>query len=112
MIKGMDINLGGTVYTVPPLSLGAIEDMHDRLLSFKGGADPESCKLVIDCTWRALKRNYPDIERDFVRENVGFENMGEVMSAVMNVSMLRQKGDDAAGKAMAESSTGTGSTST
>lgn len=91
MIKGIKLKLGDTEYIVPPLALGALEDLQDQLGTFTGGADPESVRTVIDSATAALKRNYPDITRDQVRNMIGLENMAEVLQAVMDVSGLRRK---------------------
>lgn len=91
MIKGITLLLAGQPYIVPPLTLGALEDLQDGLESFTGGIDLKSIKTVIDALHAALLRNYPDMTRDQVRNMVGLENMDEVMQAVMDVSGLRRK---------------------
>lgn len=91
MVKGIRMTLGGVDYIVPPLSLGALEDLQGELEAFTGDVSSASIKTVIDATTRALKRNYPDISRDQVRESIGLENMGEIMEALMDVSGLRRR---------------------
>lgn len=103
MINGTELDLGGKKYTVPPLSLGALEDLGERLKRFTGGADKESVSTVIDALFAALSRNYPNITREEVREMVGLENMHEAMAAVMNVSGFQSK-DAAEGEAQAPTS--------
>lgn len=88
---GIKRNLGGTDYIIPPLSLGAMEVMQERLEAFQGGTDMASIKVVVDATHAALKRNYPDITRDDVAEVVDLGNMQEVMECVMDVSGLKRK---------------------
>lgn len=91
MIKGIKQNLGGEDYIVPPLSLGALEDMQESLSAFTGDTSPASIKTVVDAVTRALQRNYPSMTRDQVREFIGLENMAEIMEAVMDVSGLKRK---------------------
>ncbi len=91
MTPGIKLTLGGTAYTVPPLTLGALEDMQDQLASFKRGVDPESIKTVIDATTAGLQRNYPDITRDQVRDMIDLGNMVDVMNALMDVSGIKRK---------------------
>ena len=81
MIKGIDTDIGGTVYTVPPLSLGAVERFQDRLAA-PTGSD------IIDITLAALKRNYPDLTRDELAEQIDVENVQRVIEAVMQISNL------------------------
>lgn len=91
MIKGVKMELGGKTYIVPPLSLGAIEMMQDRISNFKGSASMESVGTVIDALHSALSRNYPDITREQVANMVDLGSMQEVMEAVMDVSGLKRK---------------------
>ena len=91
MIKGIVITLGDKDYVVPPLNLGTLEIMQERLEQFRGGADKESIATVLDASFAALKRNYPDITREQVAEIVGLENMIELMQAIMDISGMRRK---------------------
>ena len=84
MIKGIDTDIGGTVYTVPPLSLGAVERFQDRLAA-PTGSD------IIDIALAALKRNYPDLTRDELAEQIDVENVQRVIEAVMQISNLVPK---------------------
>lgn len=93
MIKGIPITLGAEEFTVPPLSLGALEDLQERLSSYKGGTDQELISLIIDAAHRALLRNYPDMTREYVSDNIGLETIGEIMMAVMNVAVPTGNGD-------------------
>ena len=81
--KGVEIQLDGKPYIVPPLSLGAIEDLQPEIEA--AGARP-SAKLVIDLLHRALQRNYPSITREQVREGIDIGAMLEVFGAVLGVS--------------------------
>lgn len=90
-IKGIPLPLGGTTYIVPPLNLGTLERLQERLANFTGGVDQESVSTVLDAAHSALLRNYPDLTRDQVAEVVDVANMAEVMEAVMDVSGLRRK---------------------
>lgn len=91
MIKGIDMELGGRVWTIPPLNLAALEGLEARLQSFTGGLDAASISLVLDAAYLALKRNYPGLARDEVAEFIDVANMEAVMEAVMDVSGLKRK---------------------
>ena len=91
MIKGIKMELGGTVYVVPPLSLGAIETMQDRIGKFTAGASLESVGTVIDALHSALSRNYPEMTREQVSDLVDLGDMQEVMEAIMDVGGLKRK---------------------
>ncbi|HNA67279.1 MAG TPA: hypothetical protein PLN96_05125 [Zoogloea sp.] len=95
MIKGITLHLAGTDYDVPPIALGDLERLQDRIAGFQGGLDKDSVATVIDAAHAALKRNYPEITRETVAGLVDVANMGEVFSAVMDVSGLLRKERDA-----------------
>jgi hypothetical protein len=77
MIAGREIELGGTVYIVPPLSLGALERLEDRL---KMAPTPG---LIVDVVTASLTRNYPDITRERVAELVDTDNCAGIFAAIM-----------------------------
>ena len=85
------MQLGGTGFVVPPLSLGAIETMQDRIGKFTAGANLESVGTVIDALHSALCRNYPEMTREQVAEMVDLGDMQEVMEAIMDVGGLKRK---------------------
>lgn len=96
-VKGIPVEIGGQTLIVPPLSLGALEQLHEPLSKFqKDSNDMSSVGVVVDATHAALKRNYPDIKREDVAEGIGLENMNDVIEAVMDVSGLKRKAKEAA----------------
>lgn len=97
--KGIVVILGGISYVLPPLSLAAMEVMEKELAAFTGGTDGASIRTVVDAVHSALKRNYPNIERQEVAEGLDLGNMGEVMEAVMDVSGLKRKSIEAEAEA-------------
>lgn len=96
-VKGIPVQLGGEALVVPPLALGALEQLQDRIANFQGDIrDKEQIATVLDAAHAALKRNYPEITRERVAELVDLENMAEVFEAVMDVSGLKRKALEAA----------------
>jgi hypothetical protein len=105
-IKGIDFEFGGgVVLTVPPLNLAAIELLGDRLAQLSDKElRKEDVSTMIDAAFMALKRNYPDMTREHVANDLlGLENMQEVLKAVMDVSGLLRKESQAPGEATAGS---------
>jgi len=95
-VKGIPKDLGGTTYVVPPLSLGALEQLQERITAFTGDiSDGTQAPIVVDTAWAALKRNYPDISRETVADIIGLENMVEVFEAVMDISGMKRKAYEA-----------------
>lgn len=99
-IKGIEFPFPDGALVIPPLSLGDLELLQDRLAELQvGSADAKSVGTTIDATWAALKRNYPDFTRAQVADMIDLENMVEVLEAVMDVSGLKRKALEAAKKA-------------
>ena len=97
-VKGLALDLGGSTFVVPPLSLGALEQLQERLSSFSGDvADKTQVATAIDAAHAALRRNYPAMTREEVADAIGLDNMIEVMEAVMDVSGLKRKQAEAGG---------------
>jgi hypothetical protein len=94
MIKGISVNLGGTDYIVPPLTLNAIEQFQDQLAEYKGGIDSTSTKLVKEVVLASLKRNYPDMTLEKLGDIIDMGNISIVFNAVMGVSRLQEKGEN------------------
>jgi hypothetical protein len=94
-LTGVSIELGGTVYVVPPLSLNSVRLMQDRIAQFKGGTDAESLDLIMDATHAAIARNYPEITKENLGDWIDLGNMEEVFQAVMDVSGFNRKKQEA-----------------
>lgn len=102
-IKGVNVELNGEIYVIPPIALGALEQLQERIGAFDGNAhDAKQISTVIDCAHAAMKRNYPDLTRDDVANLIDIANMNDVFTAVMDVSGLKRKEQEAqAGEAAA-----------
>jgi len=61
LLDGVGFTIGGTEYTVPPLTLGGIKSVLPRLSG--NGAEVMSTVLCV-----ALKRNYPDVTQPWLDE--------------------------------------------
>ena len=91
MIEGVDINLGGIVYTVPPLSfkqLRILQPKLDILQQIGNMPSDDQLAVVSEIVHMALSRNYPDITLDQVNENLDLGNMKKVLPAILGVSGL------------------------
>jgi len=103
---GITLNLGGTDYILPPISLGALEQLQTRVSEFKGDVnDGKQVSTVIDSALASMQRNYPDITREQVADMIDIGNMADVFAAVMDVSGLKRKAIEDA-KASGEATAG------
>jgi hypothetical protein len=112
-IKGVMLELSGEVFECPPLSLGDLELMQDRLEALQLATSPtsrDSVGTVVDATHAALRRNYPEMTREAVASLLDVGNMQRAMLAVMGVSGLQAQAPGEPGPV--PHSTGDGSTPT
>jgi len=101
LIPGIEFDFGAEVLLVPPLALGDLELMRDRLGSMElGSLDAQSVGTIIDAVLAALQRNYPEMTRERVAKLLDLGNMADAIQCVMDVSGVRRK-EIEAGKALA-----------
>jgi hypothetical protein len=90
-VSGIPITLGdGKEYVIAPLTLGALED-HGDAINQMGDLTAGSVKTAIDIAHSSLRRNYPDMTREQVRDLIDIANMDRVIEACMDVSGLKRK---------------------
>lgn len=90
-VNGVPFDFGGRVLVIPPMTLGAFEQLQKRLAGMSGDArDASGIETTIDSVHAALRRNYPDITREEVGELIDFGNMTEAMACAMDVSGLKR----------------------
>lgn len=89
--RGNPLKINGQVWIFAPLSLGTAEKLMPKLKTF----DPSDFALVADVAYSSLKRNYPDITREYIADellDVGHVN--DVFETVMGASGLVYTGDE------------------
>lgn len=109
---GVSFTLGTKSFVVPPLSLGAIEEFEERINKFDEQPTIVQIRLTVDLAHRALRRNYPDLERAELAELVDMRSAYQLFAAIMGISGLELVDPATVGKAPAPASDGTGSPST
>lgn len=96
-VKGIPFEFSGCTLVIPPLSLGALEQLQPRLSGMDENiSSPEYTSTVIDAVHSALKRNYPEMTRGEVADLIDLGNMQEVMACTMDISGLKRKAIEAA----------------
>ena len=89
--RGNPLKINGQVWIFAPLSLGAAELLMPKLKNF----DPNDFALVADVAHKSLKRNYPEITREFIADELlDIGHVNAVFEAVMGASGLVHTGDE------------------
>lgn len=113
LIKGVEMELGGEMKTIPPLSLGAVQRLLPKLQAFQkdGTMTDENMSLIADVVGSALRRNYPETTNEQVLDMLDMENFQPILDAVLRSSKLVGNAGNVAGVGTSPS-TGTNSTPT
>jgi hypothetical protein len=112
MHKGQPIELGGVVYTIPPLSLGAVELYEEQLEQMESLPRAAQLRLIVDVAFAAMRRNYPAMTRAEVAELVDLANANQVYAAVMASTIPAVDPEASKAGELGAMTDGTGSTST
>lgn len=92
-VKGISFAFNNfDVLVIPPIAIGQLEQLQQRITEVNGNAaDAKQISTIIDATYAALQRNYPEITRDKVGELIDISNMDDVFACVMDVSGMKRK---------------------
>lgn len=89
--RGNPLKINGQFWIFAPLSLGAAEKLMPKLKTF----DPSDFALVADVAHSSLKRNYPDITREYIADELlDIGHVNAVFETVMGASGLVYTGDE------------------
>lgn len=95
--EGEIVNLAGTDYTVPALSLRQVRELASKLEKLDAEATgmpaAEQMEAVVDVLHAALSRNYPDMTKEQVLDLIDLGNMTSLVKAAMRTSGLVGKGE-------------------
>ena len=99
MIDGHPVKMGGKDYTVPALSFKQLRQLQPAIALIGNiGSVPtdEQMSAVVDIVHAALSRNYPELDKDGVEDQLDLSNIRPVLEAVMGAAGLT-KGEAKAG---------------
>jgi len=83
LIPGNKIKLGRTTYIIPPAPFACVEK-HEAV--FMGRDEHPKPSVVFDILYMSLLRNYPDLERDVLAQDVDVSNMTVAFSSAMRTN--------------------------
>ncbi|WOE31981.1 MULTISPECIES: hypothetical protein [unclassified Acinetobacter] len=84
--RGNPLKICGQDWIFAPAPLGALEKYQDFL-----GADVIPFNVIIDLAHISLKRNYPEIDRQYVADElIDVANMQDVIELIIQTSGLKQ----------------------
>jgi len=104
--KGVPIVLAdGVTRIAPPLNMRALMNHHETVVKFDGQLTTQNMVAICEVVLSSLSRNYPDLTMDNMLDWIDVVNAEAAFQAVMGVSKLEARSDDA-GEAGEAGSTG------
>lgn len=93
--KGIEIELGGQIYVFAPLSLASVEELEEDIIKLDMNADIKTLVDVgLKMSFHSLKRNYPAITMEFLKDNIDLGNIKSIIKSVMGASGFEQSSGD------------------
>lgn len=92
--EGTPVTVGDKTYIVPPLSLGKMRKYLPMIKQLTSGVEldalnDEHFEMSSDIVFSSLKRNYPDLSKEFMEEEIlNIDNLKEFIEAVCSASGL------------------------
>ena len=87
--RGIGKEIAGKTWIFAPAPLGTLERFQDQLSS-----NDVPITVIIEMAYVCLKRNYPDITREYVADElIDMANMEEVLALVTKTSGLEYSGN-------------------
>ena len=117
-VPGVVYDFYGRRLILAPLNMGALRQLMDRLTGFGGEPSLGQVDTIVDAVYASLHRNYPNITRDEVENDlVDIANAEDLLPIIMHRSGLKNTNDDAipepiSGEALSQGVATAGSTST
>ncbi len=89
MIPGVNIQMGGQEWLVPPLTLGQLRRLDSDIKALTSGDADKVLSAVCSIVAAALSRNYPDMTVQKVEDLIDLGNRDAVVAAVLGNSGLK-----------------------
>ena len=101
LIDGVEVKVGVKKYVVPALNFKQIRTLMPKiqqLTDIGATMSDEQIDNVFTVIQAAMSRNYPDINKEFLEENIDMNNVRPIINAIMGQSgLVKTSGEAAAG---------------
>lgn len=91
---GVEVRVGQKTYIVPPLSFRQLRELKDKISKLRPGVqdfDDDTLDAFVDVIQAALSRNYPEVTREDLENDIDLGNVTDLVLAVTNTSGLVPK---------------------
>lgn len=101
LIDGVTIKIGVKEYTVPALNFKQIRTLMPKiqeLTNIGATMNEDQMDNVFTVIHAAVSRNYPELNKDFLEENIDMNNVKPIINAIMGQSgLVKTSGEATAG---------------
>lgn len=101
LIEGVAIKIGTKEYIVPALNFKQIRALMPKIQNLSViGATMDGAQMddVFSVIQAAVSRNYPEISKDFLEDNIDMNNIKPIVNAIMGQSgLVKTSGEATAG---------------
>jgi len=99
MVEGKTIVLGGQAFTLSAVPAVGLKKIGPNLQLIGSDFSEASIDALVDAIYYGVKRNHPDVTRDFVEMNIDVTNIGEVVDVFAEVNTVKRRTEGAPGEA-------------
>lgn len=95
MIPGVEVEMGGETWLIPPLTLGQLRRLMPKvrqLTEVDALMGEPQIAVLVEIVATALQRNYPETTFEQVENLLDLGNAGAVLNAVLTGSGLKPRG--------------------
>ena len=85
LLDGVTMRIGRLDYVVPPLNLRGVKRAQALAPQFEGEGTA-SIDAGIEVIWLALMRNYPEVTREQLEEDIDLGNLEQLVHAVLKIA--------------------------
>jgi len=89
LLSGVKVQMGGRDFTLPPLTLGALKKIGDKiyiLSEMSSIPTPDQIDAMAQIILSSVNRNYPEVKQDELIELLDLGNLKSVFEAVLGAS--------------------------
>lgn len=101
LIEGVAIKIGAKEYIVPALNFKQLRLLMPKIKGMVADGASMSAEQMDDVftvIQAAISRNYPEINKEFLEENIDMNNVNPVIKAIMGQSgLVKTSGEPATG---------------
>lgn len=91
LLEGVKLKIGRREFIVPPLNLNGVKRAQVLLPTLNAESDPDSIDAAVEILHLAIARNYPEVTREELYEDVDLGNLMSLVQATLAIAGFSPK---------------------